>query len=118
MLKEIVYDYEFFKSKINKTEPIHFDLESRTLDRFGLSIELVFRLYGITSFIFNPNERIIVIFEKRETVNTNSTEFYNKWQKKEISHDEMIRLEIKERYDKFIKEYCEPLKATEGKWSL
>jgi len=118
MLKEIVYDYEFFKSRINQNRPIHFSLKTRSIDKFGLIIELVFRLYGITPFMLNPDERIIVIFEKRETVNTNSTEFYNKWQKKEISHDEMIRLEIKERYDKFIKEYCEPLKATEGKWSL
>jgi len=116
LLKELIYDYDEFKRRISNAYPVHYACDTRTKDRFGLLIEVRLRLYGITSYLMHPDERVIVIFEKTETINTNSKEFHDKWSGKQLSHDQQVFNEIKERYDKFIEEFGEPLKATEGRW--
>ena len=92
-MKEVIYDFEEFKAKVDKAKPIHHDAIRKSIDKQGIFYQIVFRIYGI-----DKNNGNIIIFEaiKRTTI--------------------MEEKKHPEDYKNFVEKYAKPLGSTEGMW--
>ena len=107
-MKEVVYDFEEFKAKVDSGKPVHHQAVRRCLDRHGFTHELVFRVYGVA----RENGHLLV-FEHREVLNSlNIPKEFCK------SHNALKDLQIyaKHVYEKLVEKYAKPLGSTEGRW--
>jgi hypothetical protein len=90
-MKEILYNYEEFKNKVNATSPVHHSAKVKARD--GVIYKLVFRLYGV-----DKNNTHIIIFEMQKITSSANVE------------------EQQKEYERFVQKYAKPLGSTEGAW--
>jgi len=92
-MKEIIYDYNEFKSRLNPAKPIHHNGIRENTDKQGIFYRLRFRIYGLYK-----KDGHVLIFEafKRTTL----AEYENH----------------KKDYDAFVEKFAKPLGSTEGEW--
>jgi len=62
-LKEVVYDFEEFKAKVDSTKPIHHEGFRKPLDKHGILHEVLFRMYGVSEDL-----GCLLIFEHKEII--------------------------------------------------
>ena len=95
-MKEVVYDFEEFKAKVDLSKPIHHSAWVKVVDQYGVVRQLEFKIFGISESRGN-----IVVFEVRELFQGFGKEGNQK---------------AKEIYEKFVEKYAKPLGSTEGRW--
>ena len=96
-MKEIVFDYEEFKRKVDVAKPIHHCVWRKCIDKqHGVFYRLTFRLFGLSS---EGGHIIVWQIERRTTISSEDEKADREW------------------YDRLVKKYCEPLGSTEGEWS-
>ena len=100
-LREVVYSYEEFKSKVRTDMPIHHNCVGRYVDKHGIIYRMVFKVYGISK------AGHIIIFKTMREIDTLSREFAEKYGGKREGGFLAV-------YDEFVKKYAEPLGSTEG----
>jgi hypothetical protein len=90
-MREIVYDFEEFKRKVDATKSIHHRGVRKQVDRHGVFFKLMFEICGV-----NKKTGTVLIFEnpKITTIASLSSQ--------------------KRLYDTFVQQYAEPLGSTEG----
>jgi hypothetical protein len=93
-MREIVFNYEEYKRKVNSDKPIHHCGMRKPIDKHGLFFKLVFRIYGV-----NRETGNIIIYENLKTTFAD--------------HDSQKGL-----YQKFAEKYAKPLGSTEGALTL
>ena len=92
--QEVVYSFEEFINKIDKSKPRHYDAVSKSMDSQGFFHRLIFKVYGIAL------EGHIIVFE--------------------IVWDYSVAERDKKKtvLEKLIKEYAEKVEATPGRWEI
>ena len=96
-MKEIVFDYEEFKRKVDQTKPMHHCVWRKCVDeKHGVFYRLFFRLYGLSK---EGGHIIVWQIERRTTISSGDEKADGEW------------------YKAVVKKYCEPLGSTEGEWS-
>jgi hypothetical protein len=93
-LKEVVYDIEEFKAKVDTTKPVHHCAMRKSVDKYGVFYRIIFRIYGI-----EKNSSHILIFEAQEPIAM--PELKQQWKV----------------YEKLREKYAKPLGSTEGAWT-
>lgn len=91
-MKEVVYDLDEFKAKVDHSKPIHHTGIRETADKRGIFHTLKFRIYGISK------KGHIIIYE--QIIKSRITE-QEKW---------------KSMFDEFGEKLAKPLGSTEGEW--
>ena len=92
-MKEIVYDIEEFKAKVDKAKPLHHYAMRKSIDQHGIFYRIIFRIYGI-----DKNNGHILIFETQKRTTIAEVEQHQK------------------DYKAFVEKYAKPLGSTEGAW--
>ena len=90
-MKEVVYDFEEFKAKVDSSKPIHHSCWHKALDEYGIIYEVEFKVYGISK------DGNLLIFEFR---------------------DKKFGEKLKDVYQKLVEKFAKPLGSTEGRWEL
>ena len=90
-MKEIVYDYEEYKRKVDTHKPIHHRGVRKQVDRHGVFFKLVFEICGV-----NKESGTVLVFENPKITTIAS-----------------LRSQ-KRLYDNFVEKYAKPLGSTEG----
>jgi hypothetical protein len=92
-MKEVIFDYEEFKGKIDRTQPIHHCCVRKCIDpKNGIFYRLTFRIFGVSK---NGNHIIIYHLERRTTI-ADPEENNHKW------------------YVDLVTKFAKPLGSTEG----
>ena len=95
-MREIVFDYEEFKRKVNVAKPIHHCAWSKCVDKeHGVFYRITFRLCGLSS---EGGHIISWQAERRTTISDMDKKADEEW------------------YKALVKKYAEPLGSTEGEW--
>jgi hypothetical protein len=92
-MKEVVFDYEEFKAKVDMTKPLHHCCYSKCIDKRGIFYRLEFWITGIGK---NGGHVVCYYAERRTTVAEKEAD--RKW------------------YGEMVKRFAEPLGSTEGEW--
>jgi hypothetical protein len=92
-MKEIVYDIEEFKARVDESKPLHHCAKCKSVDKYGVFYRIVFRIYGI-----DKKNGHIIIFEAQKRASVAEVQQHQK------------------RYERFVEKYAEPLGSTEGMW--
>jgi hypothetical protein len=92
-MKEIIYDIEEFKAKVDKTKPLHHCAMRKSIDQHGVFYRIIFRIYGI-----DKNNGHILIFETQKRTSIAELEQHP------------------QDYKAFVQKYAKPLGSTEGAW--
>ncbi|RLI40301.1 hypothetical protein DRO69_13090 [Candidatus Bathyarchaeota archaeon] len=92
-MKEIIYDYEEFKNRLDPTKTIHHNGIRENIDKQGLFYRLRFRIYAL-----DKKDGHVLVFEaiKRTTL----AEYENH----------------RKDYESFVEKFAKPLGSTEGEW--
>ena len=92
-MKEVIYDFEEFKAKVDTSIPVHHEGIRECIDKQGIFYRITFRMYAI-----DKDTGHILIFEayKRTTI--------------------MEEKQHREDYLSFVEKFAKPLQSTEGKW--
>ena len=98
-MKEVVYDFEEFKAKVDSSKPIHHSCWHKAVDEYGIIHEVEFKVYGISK------DGNLLIFEFRDKVDL-------------IKGDKKFGDKLKEVYEKLVEKFAKPLGSTEGRWEL
>ncbi|MEM2110769.1 MAG: hypothetical protein QXX08_02700 [Candidatus Bathyarchaeia archaeon] len=93
-MKEIVYNYEEFKARVDGAKPLHHCAFWRSIDQYGVFYRLTFRIYGVAK-----SNGHILIFESQ----------------KRTSMAEMDQRPSE--YEKLVEKFAKPLGSTEGMWT-
>lgn len=96
-MREVVYDFEEFREKVDDKRGIHHDASIEVLG--GGVYKVLFRLFGVS----RGGEHVIV-FERARTVSVA--------ERPELETSELL----KEVLSELEKEYAEPLSSTPGRW--
>lgn len=107
-MKEVVYDFDEFKAKVDQNKAIHHHAVTKAIDRHGICHELVFRLFGVSK-----NDSHLVIFEHREILD--SLNIPKEFQKTHNAYQD-LRVYAKHVYDQLVEKFAKPLNSTEGRW--
>ena len=106
-MKEVVYDFEEFKAKVDSAKPIHHSCYKRSHDSHGFIQELTFNVFGIS------RDGHIIVFEHKEFLDALGIpqEFCK-------THNAYKDLQIyaKHVYEKLVEKFAKPLGSTEGRW--
>jgi len=92
-MKEVIFNYEEFKGKIDTSKPVHHCAWHKSIDKYGVFYRIEFRIFGISK---NGNHIVIWHTEHKTTI----TE----------------RKEAQTWYNEIVKKYAKPLGSTEGEW--
>ncbi len=92
-MKEVIYDFEEFKAKVDIAKPLHHCCMRKATDKRGFFYRLTFRVYGI-----DKNNGHVLIFERQKRTTIAELEEHPK------------------DYKEFVDEYAKPLGSTEGEW--
>jgi hypothetical protein len=92
-MKEIIYDIEEFKAKVDETKPLHHCAMRKSVDQHGIFYRIIFRIYGI-----DKNNGHVLIFETQKRTTVTELEQHPK------------------DYQNFVEKFAKPLGSTEGMW--
>ena len=92
-MKEIIYDYDEFKNRLDSTKPIHHNGMRENVDKQGLFFRLRFRIYAM-----DKKDGHVLIFEAFKRTSLAEYEDHKK------------------NYDDFVEKFAKPLDSTEGEW--
>jgi hypothetical protein len=92
-MKEVVFDYEEFKTRVDTGKPIHHCGYSKCVDKRGVFYRLEFWITGISK---NGDHIVCFYAERRTTIG--EAEEDRKW------------------YLDMVAKYAKPLNSTEGEW--
>ena len=115
---ETVHDFDEFNRLRDKTFTPHFEGYSKIVDKLGLIYEVVFQVTA-------PSERLqmvsgenthIVRFMVRQRIDTNTTEFYKRYEAVKGDHYARVNAAINEVVNEFIAKFAKPISATTGSW--
>ena len=92
-MRELLYEYEEFKAKVDRSKPVHHRAVQKPLDKHGVFVSLVFQIYGL-----DRNNGHVLVFEAEKRASQADPETCRK------------------AYREFAQKYAEPLGSTEGAW--
>lgn len=94
-MKEVVFDYGEFCSKVDRAKPVHHMAVLKPLDRYGVIHECRFMLSGVSRdghvLVFEAVHRFDGVGQERNA-------------------------KAKEIYSQLAEKYAKPLGSTEGRW--
>lgn len=94
MVREVVFDYEEFKAKVDSAKPLHHCVYSKCIDKgHGVFYRLEFWLTGVSK----SGGHVVCWYAERCTTIAERAED-RKW------------------YEEMVKKFAEPLGSTEGEW--
>jgi hypothetical protein len=94
-MKEVIFDYEEFKGKVDTTKPIHHCAWRKGIDKHGVFYRIEFRILGISK---NGNHIVVWHAERRTTISDSDRKADKEW------------------YNQVVETYAKPLGSTEGEW--
>ena len=106
-MKEVVYDFEEFKAKVDSSKPIHHEGFTKALDKHGILHEVLFRMYGVSK------DGHLLVFEHRELLD--SLNIPKEFCKTHNAYKD-LQIYAKHVYEKLVEKYAKPLGSTEGRW--
>jgi hypothetical protein len=107
-MREVIFDIEEFKAKVDNAKPLHHAAWRKPLDREGIFYELTFRIYGISK-----NGSHILVYEAKNRIST--LDIPSEFHKTNNAFDNLT-LYVKAKYEEFEQIVAKPLGSTEGKW--
>lgn len=105
-MREVIFNYEEFKQKVDSAKPLHHECWNKPLDKDCILHELIFRIYGISK------EGHLLIFETVERHNILDIPF-----KTSNAFDDLHRF-LHDRYLKLVQKYANPLGSTAGRLEI
>ncbi|MEM3618388.1 MAG: hypothetical protein QXK47_04865 [Candidatus Bathyarchaeia archaeon] len=109
-MREVVYDFEDFKARVDMSKPLHHDAYRKPLDRHGIYYRLRFRIYGLSK-----DGGHVLVFENHADLST--LDIPKEYQKSNNAY-ENLNVWCKALLEKFEKEKAEPLGSTPGRWEV
>lgn len=107
-MKEILYNFDEFKAKVDLEKPLHHSAWRKPLDKDGIYYELTFRVYGVHKG-FNH----LLIFEWKERLSM--LDIPDQYRKSHNAYDD-LNLWFQERYRELAEKYGKSMGSTEGRW--
>ncbi|MEM3728572.1 MAG: hypothetical protein QXF75_05175 [Candidatus Bathyarchaeia archaeon] len=92
-MREILFDYDEFKNRLDPSKPVHHCFYIKGLDKHGIFYRLEFWVTGVSK---DANRIIAFYSERRSTIGEKDAD--QKWM------------------DEMAKRFAKPLGSTEGEW--
>ena len=95
-MKEVVFDFEEFKERVNMEKPLHYTVMYRNPDGCGAFYYVKLHIFGVSK------QGHIIVFETEQKLNT-------------LTEPKPIEI-VRKTADKLVETYAKPLNATPGRW--